>query len=1146
MELPEEQQATPCNPAYIVGIGASAGGLNALESFFDNMPADSGMAFVVSQHLSPDFKSLMGELLSRHSSMPVQLATNGIGLEQNRIYLIPPKSQMTVADNKLYLTERVVSQNVELPIDVFFHSLASFAGERSIGIILSGTGSDGSRGIRSIHNNGGLVLAQSPESAQFDGMPRTAIASGVCDVILPPENMPGFILKYCMNPQEERNSDVRALEVFENEGEHAEIFALLRRSCNLDFSKYKGATVGRRIARRMESLRISRVADYATIIASDPDELETLYKDLLIGVTEFFRDKQAFLFLEQSVIPQLFANLLPDENVRVWSAACATGEEAYSLAILLAEHAERINFTGKVTVFATDVHKRSLDRASQGVYERERLANLSVERRDRFFNKEGADRFRVTPHLRKLVVFAPHNLLDDPPFTRLDLVCCRNLLIYFLPEVQEKIISLFHFALKKSCVLFLGSSESLGTFEAEFEVIAHQHKMFRKLRDLRLAIPISTTRPARDRFTPVVDHHPAPSGKVTLDRQILYDYDLLLRKHMPPGVLINDKRQIVHYFGNVAEYLKMPEGRVEKDILLLAGDNLHIALTAGLLNADKSRRCIVTRNVRVHRGDGEFLIDISIDPLLDDKTRTTHFHISFERVKPAEPPAQHDELDADTLDVISHYRQQIIDMELQLYSSNENLQTTIEELQATNEEMMATNEELQSTNEELHSVNEELFSVNAEFERKNIELLQLTADYDNLLASTEIGTIFLDRKMCIRNFNAAINSFFRLVRQDIGRPIDNIAFRLSQQDTMLADIQSVLDGGEPIEREKWSDDGKWVLKRVMPFKTETGQVDGVVMTFSDVTHIKRTLEQKLVLAQIFEHSLEAHVITDADNRIIAVNSSFTHLTGYSQEEALGQNPRILKSGREPQEFYKAMWESLLANNHWQGEIWDKRKDGTFYPKWLIINVIRNPEGEIINYIAGFTDISERKFAEQRFEYLALHDTLTSLPNRHCLSERLLQALEQAKRAGHHLAVMFIDLDRFKEVNDSLGHHIGDKLLFEVAARLKDSVRASDIVARIGGDEFVVVLPELSSGIASAHFVEKISSTLSQPYLIDGAELHNTPSIGISIFPHDGNSVEELIKNADAAMYLAKAQGRNCYHYFNGEINSAARISSAGE
>jgi two-component system CheB/CheR fusion protein len=760
MSLSEIPSETPeRKSSHIVGIGASAGGLNALEQFFANMPVDTGMAFVVIQHLSPDFKSLMDDLLSRHTSMPIHRVSNGRELQPNSIYLIPPKTHMTVREEKLYLTEKTIGTHIELPIDIFFNSLAEDAGDRAVGVVLSGTGSDGSRGIVSINKNGGLVIVQSPESAQFDGMPRNSIATGVCDFILAPERMPRILVEYAIRPLTVRTRMNHEIEVFEEEGEFAGIFALLRRGYNLDFSKYKGSTVGRRIRRRMEFRQIPEVSDYATIVSGDQGELELLYKDLLIGVTEFFRDKQAFEFLEQEVVPRLFTNLNQGEDLRVWSAACATGEEAYSLAIILAEKAEEIGFMRKITVFATDVHKTSLDFASQGLYERGLLTNINPERMERFFKKEGDDLFRVTNELRKLVVFAPHNLLSDPPFTRLDLVCCRNLLIYFLTEVQERIIALFHFALKKGSILFLGSSEGLGAFSGEFEVIANQHKLFRKMSDLKLALNLDAKRIERRPTVPGTMFQSGSSRTISIDRQILSDYDTLLRRHMPPGVLIDENRQIVHYFGNVAEYLKMPEGRAENNILKLCQDNLHIALSTSLQRVDSTRQLVITRNVRIKRADSEFMIDLNVSPLPDEKSHSTHYHVYFERVRPTEHPlkveaTENDE--ASSFDAANHFRQHVADLEMELQSTRESLQTTVEELQtsneelqATNEELLASNEELQSTNEELHSVNEELYSVNTEFERKNLELKQLNNDHENLLASTDIGTVFLDRQLCM-------------------------------------------------------------------------------------------------------------------------------------------------------------------------------------------------------------------------------------------------------------------------------------------------------------------------------------------------------------------------------------------------------------
>ena len=1007
----EASDPSKIKPSHIVGIGASAGGLSALEQFFDAMAPDTGMAFVVIQHLSPDFKSLMDDLLSRHTTMPIYRVTNGIELAPDSIYLIPPKTHMTVSKEKLYLTEKIISPHTfELPIDIFFNSLAEDAGDRAVGVVLSGTGSDGSRGIISINKNGGLVVIQAPESAQFDGMPRNAIATGVCDFILAPNRIPRILVEYAISPLAVRTRMHHELEVFEDEGEYAAIFALLRRSYNLDFSKYKGSTVGRRIRRRMEFRQIPEVTDYVAIVSGDLGELDLLYKDLLIGVTEFFRDKQAFQFLEQEVIPRLFANLHRGEDLRVWSAACATGEEAYSLAILLAEKANELGFTGKVTVFATDVHKTSLDFAAQGVYDRAKLTNVSPERLDAYFKKEGNDLFRVTSELRKLVVFAPHNLLSDPPFTRLDLVCCRNLLIYFQTEVQERVIALFHFALKIDGNLFLGSSEGLGQFVGEFEVIANQHKIFRKIRDLKLALNLEANRMERkEPLLPTTTFQTGSSRTVTIERQILADYDTLLRRHMPPGVLINENRQIIHYFGNVAEYLKMPEGRAENNILSLVEDNLHVALSTSLQRADSTRQLVITRNVRIKRGEGEFLIDLHVSPLPDEKSHTTHYHVYFERVRSAEftlPSEPAEYADATNFDVDNHFRQHVADLEMELQSTREALQTTVEELQtsneelqATNEELLASNEELQSTNEELHSVNEELYSVNSEFERKNLELKQLNNDHENLLASTDSGTVFLDRQLRIRKYNPAIASFFKLLPQDIGRPIDHIAYHLSQQEEMLAEINRVLQNGIAIEQEEETRDSRWLLRRIMPFRTETGQVEGVVITFTDITTIKMAELKVLGLNEELERKVEKRteelqqeivVRKQAETQLVEArdhylnilaeapaliwrantdalcdwfNSTWLAFTGRTMEQEYGNG---WVEGVYPDDLNRCVtiWQdSFKRQVPFEMEYRLRRFDGEF--RWIldIGRPNRQLNGSFAGYIGYCFDITERKQSE---------------------------------------------------------------------------------------------------------------------------------------------------------------------------------------
>lgn len=842
----------------IVAIGASAGGLYALEQFFDNMPPDSGMAFVVIQHLSPDFKSLMDDILSRRTTMRIKRVEDGMALEPDTIYLIPPKCQMTLSQGLLHLRDKLPQPYFELPIDIFLQSLAEDAGDRAVAVILSGTGSDGSRGLHAIHRKGGLTIAQSPESAQFDGMPRSALATGIVDFELSPDRIPELLVEYCKNPESvlaRRPFTDSAEAENENQDDFSEIFNILRRSYGLDFSKYKVSTVGRRIARRMESRHTTSIDDYTVLLASDEIEQDLLYHDLLIGVTEFFRDPESFRIIEDQIAPALLAACNPDEELRIWSAGCATGEEAYSLAIIFKEKSEEMGLKNRITVFATDVHRTSLEFASTGIYDQQRLSNLSKERIERHFRPENPELYRVSPDLRKMVVFAPHNITNDPPFTRLDLICCRNMLIYLLPEEQERAISLFHYGLKLDGFLFLGSSEGLGIFSPEFETISSHSKLFKKRREMRIAMDFGSSRNLRTSKS-IQLVKPANNRTLTVNRQIMHDYDHILKNNLPPGVLVDEERKVLHYFGDVAPFLKPKEGRVvDNETLLMVEDSLHIAVSTALQRASKERERIHTKNIRLNTRDEEMLLDMIVDPIYDDKSRSHHYHIYFDRLRPVElPPAQTD--NAKEFDVDGQYRQYIQDLEFELQSTQEALQATIEELQtsneelqATNEELLASNEELQSTNEELHSINEELYTVNAEFERKNSELRQLNLDHDGLLQSLETGIIFLDCDLRIRKFNPAVQTIFRLMPHDLGRPIDHISYVLSDQTELMTDMRSVLEGSPLIDREKQLADGRWLLYRAMPFSIDRNRIDGVILSFTDVTRLK---EAELIAATTSE------------------------------------------------------------------------------------------------------------------------------------------------------------------------------------------------------------------------------------------------------------------------------------------------------
>jgi PAS domain S-box-containing protein len=877
-------------PSFIVGIGASAGGLSALEKFFDNMPSNSGMAFVIIQHLSPDFKSLMDDLLSRHTEMNILRVSDGMQLKSDSIYLIPPKSLITVEKGKLYLEEREPRVHIHLPIDIFFRSLAADTGERAVGIILSGTGTDGTRGVQDIHRAGGLVLVQSVDSAQFDGMPRSAIATGVSDLILTPEQMPIALIKAAPLPSGDRRRVLLELPagVGEYEGEYRQIFALLRNQYNLDFSKYKPPTVGRRIHRRMEMTNAPDIEAYTSLLAENPNELDALYHDLLIGVTEFFRDPKSFKQLEELLDGKLFKDRNNDEDIRVWSAGCATGEEAYSLAIMLTELAEMNGFKGNITIFATDVHRSSLEFASQGIYDAGRLKNVSKERLERYFLSERGENYRINPALRRMIVFAPHNLVSDPPFTRMDLVCCRNLLIYLDAAEQNKILSLFHFSLKLHGILFLGSSEGLGKMAGEFNTLDSPSKLYSKARDLKIAIDMKLGALSQSFSTPslVPLHHRL---SVSLDRQLINDYDVLLREYMPPGVLINDHRQIIHCFGDTSGFLRPQEGRFENDILAMVEEGLKIPLTTALQRSAKTCCTTTTRNVTAGFGDEAKKYDIMAECLHDDKTGVTHYFVSF---RPSKPMKRHKEAESEEVLNIplskmpDHLQRRILDLEQELVGTKESLHTTIEELQTSNEELqsaneelLAANEELQSTNEELHSVNEELYTVNSEFEMKNKELKQLNQDHENLLASIKVGIVFLDRNLRIRKFNSAVESFLKLLPQDVGRPIDHIAYNLTSQEQMLKDLRHVLASGKIMETEVSTKNGHWLLKRILPVRDETGAVGGVVLTFTDITRVKEA-EKAIVRAnqslerKIEERTRELQVAKEEAVRASATKSQF--------------------------------------------------------------------------------------------------------------------------------------------------------------------------------------------------------------------------------------------------------------------------------
>lgn len=837
-----EHANQPADDAFfVVGIGASAGGLEALERFFKALPSDTGMAFVVIQHLSPDYKSMMEELLHRYTAMSIHLVEEPIEIRPNSVYLLPPRKELVLEGNILRTLERSTEQSLHLPINVFFRSLAIARTERAVAIVLSGTGADGSGGIRDVHEQGGLVLAQSETTAKFDGMPRNAILTGCVDATLAPEEMPEALLRYRADPKMQFSGGNTSIQGDAPTGAMSTIIEKLHEEYDIDFGSYKPATITRRIERRINLCSLISLEDYCEKIMQDPAELDHLYKDLLIGVTRFFRDPEAFDYIEKQIIPALLDVIPAGQEIRVWVPGCATGEEPYSLAMLFIEAFEARGQVPMVRIFASDMHRDSLDFAADGVYPASSLEDVPPHRRELFFIDQGNGTFRVSARLRKMLIFSAHNLIKDPPFTKIDLVTCRNLLIYFQPQAQLRALSAFHFALKHQGVLFLGPSEGLGELAGEFEIIERQWKVFRKKSDIR--IPLDLTKPVLSSHR----HLRPTSADAALGRA----YDILLAKYVTQGVLINDRREIVHVFGQVSEYLHFPTGRTTNDLVALLEGELRVAVASAIQNALKRRESVVYQHVHmpaVNDIDSR-QVRVSIDPVEDKTSGVMFLMVRFEledEPKPIDGPPQVFVYQEEVNSRIKQLEQELQYTKESLQATVEELETSNEELQASNEELLASNEELQSTNEELHSVNEELYSVNAEHEAKILELNTISADLHNLIKATNVGSVFLTVDGAIRLFTPEATRMFNLIPQDVGRDIRHITSRV-RDDNINDELEQVKSYATTILSQVTTSDGGVFMRKVSPYYDLDKCLAGIVVSFVEMTDLvaaERRLDEK--------------------------------------------------------------------------------------------------------------------------------------------------------------------------------------------------------------------------------------------------------------------------------------------------------------
>ena len=1036
----EDGDSHPDSPLFIVGIGASAGGLEALEQFFRNMPADSGMAYVVVQHLSPDFESLMDKLLARETTIPIRLIEDGIEVAPNSIYLLPPGKEVIISGGRLLLAARSRSKDLSFPIDNFFRSLAQDAGPRSIALVLSGTGTDGSRGIRDIHMAGGLVIAQSESSAKFDGMPRSACDTGIVDMVLAPSEIPGALQRYLSNPFIRKKVDV-AKQTQYVEGPIFRILSLLKNRYKIDFTDYKTTTISRRIERRIMLSGSLDLEGYGDLLREDPQELDSLYKDLLIGVTGFFRDRKVFEHLSEDVIPQLLAALEPHQELRAWVVGAATGEEAFSLAILLQEAIERAHWPGSIKIFASDVHPESLDFASRGVYSEESISELTEERRDRFFVRR-PDGYHICQELRRAVVFVPHNVIKDAPFTNLDLITCRNVFIYFTPATQKKVLSLFHFGLKTGGVLCLGSSESPGELADEFEPVSDTLRIYKKRRDIQLPaelrMPVATfsqVRAPRRQELGALSH-------VVQARDLVGTYDRLLDEFMPPSLLVSDNRQLLHSFGDSTRYLHHVHGRPSVDVLDLVDPGIRNVLSAALRRVSKDRSPVTYAGIQCEATKEPVHLRMTVKPLSKSGgpmlviLQNEHAGIDDRPNAPVE--LQAGELSSREFDALERELQETKDS---LQSTIEELQTTNEELQAANEQLTASNEELQSTNEELHSVNEELYTVNAEYQRKIDELTELTDDMDNLLNSTNVHTIFLDSDLCIRRFTPGIRETFNLIAQDIGRRFDSFTHNI-EYDGLANDVHRVAAEHEAVEREVQDRNENWYLLRVLPYVSQ-GKAAGAVITLIDITSLKQAEARLAELSEIVEHSQDAIFRCDLHGFVRTWNRGARTLFGYNAGEVLGKHVSMLNLTKA-----RHMIDEILGDvasgksiDHFQAQ--PQRRDDSIIHVSLTLSPISDVKEVVVGASVVARDVTTQKRAEaevreavqRRDKFMAmlsheLRNPLAAVLNATTvLSEQGLapedetEAREVIEHNVRHVARMLDDLlDVARITNDKINLH----------------------------------------------------------------------------------------------------------------------------
>jgi len=964
----EVERPTPGCP--IIGLVASAGGLNAFRDFFGAMAAASGAAFVLIPHLDPTHESLMVELIGRQTTMPVVEATEGLIVEADHVYVLPPNKYMTVSEGSLHLTGPVERRGVQTSIDLFLRSLADDKREKAICIVLSGTGAHGTLGLKAVKAAGGMGMAQDPKTAEYPAMPQNAVATGLVDFVLPVPQMPdaliGYIRRFFADGTTLDTDDASTRQELER------ILDLLRAHAKFDFRCYRPGMLRRRIERRRCLGQFTRLADYGDYLAAHPEEVKRLFQDLLISVTNFFRNPDAFRTLEAEVLVPLIRSKQSQAAIRVWSAGCATGEEAYSLGMLLLEQLGVANKSCPVKVFATDVDDVALDFARKGIYPETISTDVSVERLQAFFTKANEASYQVGKPLRETVTFARQNLISDAPFSQLDLIVCRNVLIYLEPEIQRKVIALFHFALDAGGCLFLGPSETIGPHTDLFEPISKTHRIYRRIgpaRSPRVEVPIATAAGRQALSARRSPASPPASAKLAdLMRS------LLLENFAPAAVLIDRRAEILYTFGSTDRYLTIPSGEPTRNLMLLAREGLRSHLRSAIDRALQQQGApVVLADVRVIRPSGSYFVIVTVRavPLPTDPEGLLLMTFQDDDRSPPSPSVPVAK-NADEESALRRLQSELMETgrELQdtvrdLEQSNEDLKASNEEIMSMNEELQSANEELETSKEELQSLNEELTTANGQLQEKVADLESANNDVANLLRCSEAAIVFLDGRFRIKRYTPHATKLFGLIPTDLERPLNQIAPNFID-DALHRDIEQVYRHLAAIEKPVRTADGTWWNRRITPYRTRDDRIDGVVLTFYDVTRIRIADEQARRLAAVLRDSNDAVVVHDLEGKITAWNRGAEQMLGYREAEALTMNCRqFAPEGIDELEPFR---ERLLRGERvvpWEAQ--RRTKDGRVLDVYVSATTLRDEEGHPVAVATTERDVTEQRQTRLRLE-----------------------------------------------------------------------------------------------------------------------------------------------------------------------------------